>query len=29
MRWVGHEARIGEIKIAYRTFFGNLKEKDQ
>jgi hypothetical protein len=29
MRWVGHVARMGEMRNAYNILVGNLKVKDQ
>jgi len=28
MRWVGHEARMGERRGVYRVWWGNLRERD-
>jgi hypothetical protein len=29
MRWVGHVARIGEIRYVYNILSGNLKGRDR
>jgi len=29
MRWAGHVARIGEERGAYRSWWGNRRERDQ
>jgi len=28
MRWAGHVERMGERRVAFRVWWGNLKEKD-